>query len=628
MCEQSASVRFKDSKGPIERLPNKTWDRLCLLSVILLAGIWALYTFDKLAVTSEGWYNVYSDMILAGKVPYRDFELVFPPLFTYIMAFVTAICGDGILASRVIGVFMFIALAALAYYIFRLLFPSWIAAVAALVSIFVLQSEITFMAYDYSRFYDFFNNLAFFILLRLIVKSYRKEEVNVNLNMFLAGVVCALSILMRQSSGAIVFAYFAVFLILIFFVIKTVNFRRRDLLSFFVGLSIPIAITAVLLMLAGAFTPFIEMTLFSGSKGSLSSMLFNWIPRVLRSAVENFFSIAVTAIMAASLVFLWKWRSTETEDTVSDRIFYIIFAAIATVSITVLLFSLNISSMVAPLSRSLLTPMFIINFVLGLALLFRVVSKIRNKEEVPLLDVAYLFFCGFIFAVGFGCGTSGGLSLGEAALNFGFVIAILLNCINKIPKIELRNGLKTTAMAFVIFLLATSVSTTVVTPYSWWGMTTEHYSDATYETDIGYFKGIKITANEKFVYEDFVSKADLYLGDNDNLYCYSQIPMFYTLAGKLPTVKAPICWFDVSRDSTMLEDLEYLKQNNPKLIMFADHGEYVLRAHEEGFRDGGESGHRRMYEWLLECRDGPGSNYVVVGTYFLHNYDMYLMLRI
>jgi hypothetical protein len=212
-------------------------------------------------------------------------------------------------------------------------------------------------------------------------------------------------------------------------------------------------------------------------------------------------------------------------------------------------------------------------------------------------------------------------------LSFGFFAAVVLAEIDKASEIRRRVPLKTFATVFIFFFLViTPISIKVVTPYNWWGLTAESYSEANHTTDISYFGGIRMTADEKFVYEDFVDRASRSLGPDDGIYCFSQIGVFYVLADRVPNVKAPMPWFDVSRDVTILEDLEYLQNNRPKMIVFADCGIDVIKAHEDGFRGGGESGHRAMYYWLTECRDS-NTDYTVDTVYQIHDYLIYVMLR-
>ena len=601
-------------------------DMLCLLFVILLPGIWSILTFDKTAMVSEGWYVVYSKMILAGKTPYVDFELAFPPVYAYFSSFVVLVFGESLIAFRVIGIFVTAGIAVLSYYIFRQVFPPWVAAFAAIIVIFTIQSENSNIAYDYIRFYDLFNYLAFYLLLRSVVRSHRKEPVNLNRDMFIAGISCAVALLLRQTSGMIVSVYFAVFLILILLVIKSVGFRRKNVCSFLIGLSVPIVITFAWLAAMGALTPFLEMTILSGSKGGLSNMLFAWIPKMFSyNAVLSVIIIFVAVCFAA--VMAKRGFAPHPAGDRYDHLFYCILILSVAVLILTLFFLPDLSALMMPYWYSMLTPMFVISTALGAALLFRIIKMIRRGEQVSLTEIAYVFFCGFIFAVGFGSGTSSSLSHGQSALSYGFIVAVILGEISRIPVTKLRLSLKTPAAALIVlFLVAVPVSIKVITPYAWWELTAEGYSNMNCETDISYFSGIKMTADDKFVYEDFTAQAKLYLGDGDEIYCYSQIGIFYVLADRVPTVKAPIPWFDVAREETVLEDLNYLQNNNPKMIVFADHGEYVISMHEELFNNGNELGHRAMYNWLQDCRD-PSGNYTELASYSVQDYTIYLLLR-
>ncbi|MCL2143089.1 MAG: glycosyltransferase family 39 protein [Methanomassiliicoccaceae archaeon] len=608
-------------------LLSRRMEIVCLISVIVLPGIWAILTFDKLAMVSEGWYAVYSKMIIAGKTPYLDFELAFPPVYTYLSYLIVSVFGESLIAFRVVGVFMTVGLTVLSYYIFKQIFPPWVSAFAAVVTIFTIMSGNAYVSYDYIQFYDLFNYLAFFLLLRSVVRSHNKEPVDLNRNLFLAGVSCALALLLRQTSGLIVSVYFVIFLILIILVIKSAGFKRRNFYFFLIGLSVPLIITFTWLAFIGALTPFLEMTVLSGSKGSLLDMLLGWVPRMFSYSTELSF-IIIAAALCIAIVVMKRGFSPHPAGDRYDNIFYCVLAAFIAVMILALFFSLGLSTSLLPYWYSLLTPMFVFSFALGAALLLRIIIRIRKGEHVPVTEVAYVFFCGFIFAVGFGAGTSAALSTGQSALNYGFIVAIALSEVRKISKTKLRLGLNATVATLVVFfIIVVPVSTKVMTPYYWWGLTADNYSDACCETDISYFSGIRMTAEDKFVYEDFVAQTALYMGDDDELYCYSQIGIFYILAGKVPNVKAPIPWFDVSRGETILEDLEYLQNNNPKMIVFADHGEDVLKAHEDLFNGGNESGHRKMYEWLLECAEPSSPDYTVIEKYRLQSYDIYLMLR-
>lgn len=615
-------------------LTEKNLSVICLITVILIPCIWALLTFNKVTILSEGWYILYSKMILAGKTPYIDFDLVYPPLYTYIMTLIVSIFGESLIVMRVVGVFMFTGLSVVSYYLFKLMFPPHIAATAALFAIFILQSDIVNAMYDCSRFFDLFNYLTLYFILRAVIKLYRKEAFNLNLNMFLAGISCALAILFRQTSGVIIFVYFAIFLIFILLIVKNIKFTRKSTCCFFIGVLIPIAIMAVCLVLAGAFTPFVQMTLTSGVKGSAADMLFNWLPRAFTDSKSARYSTVISLIIALFFAYIiTKKRINECpKGNERDYLLYYLFATVTAVMIFVLFFSFGLSSMLFGHRQNLLSPMFIFSTVIGVVLLYRTLVRIKKGEQASGTEVAYLLFCGFIFAVMFGSGTSSGLSYQQSALNFGFIIAIVLSEVSKLTKAKAKNYCKIAVLGVVVFILATSVAVKVVAPYDWWSLKSSSYKDANFGTDIDFFKGIKMDADSKFAYEDFVEKADIYLSDGDEIYCYPYLSSFYIIMNKVPTVKAPICWFDVSGSESVLSDLEYLKNNNPKMIVFADQGEYTLSAHELMFNGGEALGHRAMYEWLNECKDG-GSYTVLIGdgksesTYIIDKIHVYIMIR-
>ena len=83
-------------------------ERPYLISVIIFCALLMLLTFNRTAPITEGWFSTYADMILSGKVPYRDFELVLPPLYTYLVAAVNLVFGNHLIVWRIIGMFLFI----------------------------------------------------------------------------------------------------------------------------------------------------------------------------------------------------------------------------------------------------------------------------------------------------------------------------------------------------------------------------------------------------------------------------------------------------------------------------------------------------------------------------------------
>ena len=79
--------------------------------------IFSLYTYNRTFSVAEGWYTAYAQLIINGKKPYIDFELLFTPLYAWIIALLVLIFGTNFLVLRIFGLFLFLLSA---YYIYRL----------------------------------------------------------------------------------------------------------------------------------------------------------------------------------------------------------------------------------------------------------------------------------------------------------------------------------------------------------------------------------------------------------------------------------------------------------------------------------------------------------------------------
>ena len=90
-----------------------------LAIVLFPLGCYALFIGNKSMPISEGWYSALAAQINQGYVPYRDFDLLFPPLYSYIITIFTSCFGYKIVFLRYLGVIIFLFTAAIAYLVFR-----------------------------------------------------------------------------------------------------------------------------------------------------------------------------------------------------------------------------------------------------------------------------------------------------------------------------------------------------------------------------------------------------------------------------------------------------------------------------------------------------------------------------
>lgn len=622
MSREQFLTKYGAESGVV--LNKKIIDVFCILTVIVVSALWAFLIFNKTAQPQEGWYIVYGNMILDGMVPYVDFEFLYLPLYAYLSAFLIFLFGDGLLLFRIVGVLLFIATAVVTFLIFKTVTPSWIAAVGSLITVFAFQGDVFFIFYDYHSVFILFAFLSIYFMLKAILGRSSEQENKTEKRLLLAGLLCSLATLIRPQSGIMLLIYFITFFVVAYFFVKRVKFSYRNICWFFVGFLIPVLLMCIFLIYEGAFSECIEMVFFGGTKGSISNMLVGWTDYIRLSLIYP------PLILIPLLVYVsLKTDDAETSTDRLDLILYFSTILVVTIGIICAFYSFAWSTdlsryhPISPVGSSWPSVFFVLGCTIFLAIFFKIIRHIIRNKDISSFDIASLFVGGNTIVIAIGAATSGPLPYVGAALLFGFVFVTLLHRCIELPRTKIKRGVELFSVAFVTFLIITIVAPKVITPYNWWGSSVSPYADAVYEADVDYFTSIWMSSDEKHMYEDFENQTNLYLGPSDELYCYANIPIFYHLANKTPTVKAVVPWFDVSRESTIREDLDYLKDNNPKMIIFNDHTMDAVNAHQELY--GGKGAHHDLYSWLLECRDDPGSKYDVISTYY-GTYNTYLLV--
>ncbi len=614
-----------NGRADLDNVPfKKIIDILCFLTVVAISALWAFLTFNKTAQAQEGWYVVYGNLILSGSMPYVDFEFLYLPLYAYMSTLVVAMFGDSLLAFRTIGALLFVSIAAVVFLTFRSITSSWIAAIGSLITVFALQGDVFFIFYDYHSVFTLFAILSIYFVLRAIQEGRESQESKIGRYLFLAGIMCSLATAIRPQSGVMLLIFFIASFIVLHFLRENIRFTPKNIYCFFIGILIPVLLTCALLIYAGALSACIEMVFFGDTKGNISGMLVGWAYYILPGLI--FYPLALIPLL---VYFSFKRSHSEISTEITDIVLCFSAALFAAMCIVCAFSSLELSMDIAkyhPVSTigpSWPPVFFTLGLTIILTLFFKLVVQKIRKGSIASFDIASLFVGGSAVIIAIGAGTSGPLSYVGTALVFGLVFVTLLHRCVELPRTTIKRGVELFSVIFVTFLIVTIVAPKVVTPYYWWGSSPSPYVDAMYETDVDYFEGIELTADEKYMYEDFEEKANLYLGASDEIYCYANIPIFYTIANKTPTVKAVVPWFDVSRETTIWEDLDYLKSNNPKMIVFNDHTMAAVDAHQELYGD--KTAHYELYSWLLECRDSPESRYEVVSTYS-GAYNTYLLV--
>jgi hypothetical protein len=246
---------------------------------------------------------------------------------------------------------------------------------------------------------------------------------------------------------------------------------------------------------------------------------------------------------------------------------------------------------------------------------FKQIQQI-NSEKISLFVVLLAYF-----AISYGCGTSGGLAEGQATLGIGLLICIFLHYTEFyygwIPRIII--------IAVCIFCSFQSINRKMMRTYFWWGVSESNYWKSTEFTHVPLLHGIKVSAETKNIYDGIYDAVQLYCSPEDKIFCFPQIPIFYTLCNRRePDLFNKVQWFDVVAEDKLSQDTQIIENTLPKIIIMYDVEECVYKEHEKSFREGKISATRRMKNSLLEL---VKSDYDLKKV-FVANYNViYLYVR-
>ncbi len=570
---------------------------------VLISGLYIAFISMRGLPLSEGWYSVYARSINHGLAPYRDFELLFTPLYAYIVTFITRIFGYSLFVLRIVGALLFVSLAAAMYYIFDRLFNPLVAMVAATTSAMFMQSEVVFIAYDYIRWYDLFTFIAVLTLVGCWFSMNSDLRRRAYMGAAVSGLFSGLAFLTRQNSGLIYIAY----TVLVFlFISRFINRRGlvfKSLGTYIAAAALPAMAQMAILNASGSLAQYTSMTTSGAirAKGGIMAILFSWIGRLAPTLIANRWEL--TAILAcvalACSVYMAFPAPRASKNAGSQRLTLgLAFSALTIAGMYVLF---NVTRLSRFLSTSfsngnaadVLYAVVLVIFVVSIVMLIRKRAVVADPGAVWLMGFAVLQ--GAVLAIGYGSGTSGGLSQGETALALGVVVALLF----KLVEGRHRNLPTLALLLACVFFAMTYMSVKDVTPYVWWGMKLEPIERLTQTLDVPYLEHIRVSAREKKIIEGVHNALSANLGPTDQMFTFPHDPLFYLTEDRIPFTKSYVQWFDVASDQTIDSDIAKIEMTMPRAIVIIEVPEFVMSSHETLFREGGISGLRRMQQFLL-----------------------------
>lgn len=601
---------------------------LMCVSIFVICVIFTGSLANKSMTPSEGWYSYYGYLINEkGAVPYVDFELLFPPLYTYIIAFFVKIFGYNIIALRVLGVFVFAVMGILLCLIFKELFDNaFIGFVCGLVGVAYLQSEVAQVFYDYVRMMDLCVFAAIYFTLRFLKKRLNQEKFKIDIELIFASIFATGASLFKQSSGLVFIMACLAVLILFTFFAKNKKLFIANIAIFLITCVAIYGINFIILASQGALRNYLyyNFNASASAKGGIFTLLFVPIAKVFAHSY-----IALPA-MALLLGVLWLIYNKKEKLAKSKPLNYFMALIIfATFVIVALIVAINAGKLTMAVGGKiklnwLEITSFMFSFIILAVLFVYLLVKRKKLPEESLTTLAKIIFVSACaFAIAYATTMSAGLARGQVPLAIGLLVGCILSVLMRINYRVLSYVAVSVVCVFSVFCFAFKL----VTVYSWWLLDVGNYWEQTYKLDGGtVLDGLYV--NEQY-YKMYTETYDLVknnVKEGETIFSFPQIPIFYLYTNTDRATFTAIQWPDVSTDENVLKDIDTIKENKPKVLIFVDVPEKALAAHEDAFRGGKTVAMRTMRDFLLEfVKDG----YEMAGRYEIaENYVVYSYLHV
>lgn len=631
------------------------WLGLACVAVIL-GGYCATISFHGMP-PSEGWYTWYAQLINSGKTVYKDFSYLFYPLYIQFISVFCKIFGYNIIALRILGLVLFMAIGIALYILFCKLTSVPSAALASIATAMFLQSEVVQLFYDYIRLFDLFAFIAIYFLVDYMIRLSKNEGRKIPVALMLSALFSTAACMIKQSTGTLLIVYTVVLMVFVALILGKGYTKKlfTDTAWYILVVLVLFGVMLVWIYLNGAAAGFFKNATGDalGAKGGLANVLFRWIVNLGPLMVTQIlpaigFLSFVLVIVVVSRVYIRKREDEGRSEVIigkkEEGILYKVAAGIrenlvflfagALLTGALIIACRKIPEVSEYFFKHYDADMPIYGFILcticfaiiGFSSIFAVI-KFKNtphKDKVYniiLQILPWFALLGSIFALGYGSGISGGLCESQTALTVGFII-IFLSKVLENSKARIFGMIILTV--YTSSFAAACASRKYLDTYNWWHLSEGEIWEAKYVSDNPLLKGIKINSYEKLMYDGVTELIEERTDEDDTIFCFPHIPIFYSLTNRSSETYTQVQWFDVSNIKDIERDVETLKNSPPKAIIYCDVPLGVYDTHEENFNKGEKSQMRIMSDFLVSLIIENGyareRSYYICEGYTVHVY--------
>ena len=551
-------------------------DQISRTAAFMLSAGGSIQVWKGYAPFTEGWWHVYVLWLRQGRIPYKDFELLVPPGYPYILDLVSRVVGFNFLSLRAFGLALMGLIGVLIYELIRPFCGRCGGALISTTASVYLQSGTAFISYDYVYFALAFV-LGSFVLLQKALSSDSYKLLTPTLKIFLSGVLmgCALSIKQTQGIAGISFGLFAVGLA--YFLSDQRGSIRKHCLTFSSGVILVITFWMCWALIKGVNIGVMMSQIFprNGTKGSTLEILFGTERDVFLS--PNFGIFLLVRQMLPYIFFIWVLRkfsfptilnpNWKTFDKSLSRIIFVGFGSLMVLVMTTRPERYPLIMILANNVRRRFDPSLTVGpRLVCICLLIFVLVKRPSwyVSGIPLLAAA--------FATWWACGMSAGITEIGAAIPLATALVFALYFARQ------HLLAKLTVAILCCALIATWTQAKLDQPYSWWGYTVAR--DTLMVSDTKMTSGLSIATSQLNALHGIVGAIESVSKCMGEVVVYPHMPIFQLESDSLPTGRLGNYWYDFSSKEGIRDEKSRLESVNVKALVIVDLPKSVIKLHE------------------------------------------------
>ncbi len=587
----------------------RQWVAAALGVILLPALFYGLFWNRYFGINLDGWFQVYGEEILRGKVPYRDFYLFTNPLHALSSAAITWLFGTQWWIIRAVAVLQRLALAGVTFYWLKRAGYSAAAVTAGTVlAIIVFGCDIADPLFYYHQDSVFYSVLAGFCAsLGVTVASKRFGMAW----LLLAGMLASLAFLTKQTTG--LGASLAVFAMAALVAWRTSGIRSAVLASLSVAagwLILPVA-TITWLARESALYAYLDQVFLRGpsSKGPVLQVLARPILTTLQ--IRYLLVCAACACLTLLSVRFFSRAVKDEPKGARQMSVYLPLGLLLGAILAGLALGIAVPhgapQSVEPLLgrvglpwgvfsyRILPTVSIYATFVASFMVFFVYGWRIFRSEQWTPRDSVRLMLSAISLSNCYFLSLSWPAFEPMVFPGLAFAVAHSLTVSR-----EYRSSRSVWASRIEYLAISAVVMSAVAfkinVPYGWESMVEPPVVRPSQESVLPQLQGMRLSPQTVQRIERVVALIEEHSSTGEEIFVFPHMPIFYLLAGRPPCTFSHVQFWDVCPDFIASADAERLLSHRPRVLVVGIMPEADIAEREQYFRSGRRSGQRDILE--------------------------------